>query len=436
MSERMIYGWLSEDERMALRRWAFGCTVLEVGAYEGLSTSQMCMTADHVTTVDTFDGRATGREYDTEEAFHLNMKACGSAHKVFAIKGESGAVLPKLTEKHFGFIFIDGDHSYEYVRKDATLARALLADGGALAFHDYDAGHPGVVQTVNELVADGMYLAEQTNSLVVLKEGPRPERGKPRVAILFPSYNGWFKHAGIPTTRQYNHHLIRNGSSIITTTFNKLLVEVMNADREFTYLAMLHADVVPDAYWLDTMIAELEMNHLDMVSSVIPLKDKETKRGLTSTGLEVVGSQWSVRRLALREIYGWGLPETFRAQDIPGRTDQGLLLNSGCWVMRWDRAWKRGLHFRQQDRIMWNLTERKYGAESSSEDWDWSRQLLSRGCRLGATTKVKLIHDDPEYHNRGPWGEWSRDEDFFREEAIIRAAQCPTPVAEPDHAGV
>jgi hypothetical protein len=280
------------------------------------------------------------------------------------------------------------------------------------------------VQAVDELLADGMYPVEQTNSLVVLREGPKPESRPLKVALLLPSYNGWYMHAGVPISKRYTHKIIKNGSSIISTTFNKMLCEVMNDPEEFDYLAMLHADIVPSMFWLDTLIEELETNRLDIVSAVVPLKDKIVKRGVTSTGLEVIGSQWAVRRLTLKEIYGWELPETFKAADIPDRIpDQGLLLNSGCWVMRWNRAWKRGLHFRQQDRITWSTSEQKYGPESASEDWDWSRQLLARGCRLGATTKVKLIHESPEYHNHGPWGEWDRDEDYFREEAVIAAGR-------------
>lgn len=414
----MIFGWMGEADRMALRRWAFGAKTLEIGCYEGLSTMQIGMTADHITVIDTFDGRATGREQDTEKTFHLNMQATGTIGKIFAIKGESQKVLPKL-EKGFGFIFIDADHSYEAVKADAALCRPLLAEGGILAFHDYDDGHPGVVQVVNELLADGMVAFEQGGNAVALKEGPKPEK-KPRVALLFPSYNGWFMHAGVVPTKNYSQTIIKNGTSIITTTFNKMLCEVMNSKEEFTYLAMLHADIVPDMYWLDTLIQELETNNLDMLSAVVPIKDD---RGLTSTGLEVEATQWAVRRLTGREIFDeWKLPPTFRVEDVPVRQGtQGLLLNSGCWVMRWDRAWKHGLFFRQQDRIAWSLMEQKFGNESASEDWDWSRQLLSRGCRLGATTKVGLYHQDPRFHNRGSWGNWEHDEDFLKEQEKIEA---------------
>lgn len=420
MQERMIYGWMSEPDRMALRRWAFGAKCLEIGCYEGLSTMQICMTADHVTTVDTFDGRATGVERDTEKTFHLNMQACGNAGKILAIKGESSKVLPKL-EKGFGFIFIDGDHSYEAVREDALNCRRLLAEDGILAFHDYDSGHPGVVQVVEELRADGMYAFEQGGNAVALKEGPKPEI-KPRVALLYPSYNGWFMHAGAIPSQRYSQTVIKNGTSIITTTFNKMLCEVLNSKEEFSYLAMIHADIVPDMYFIDTLIEELESNNLDMLSAVVPIKDE---RGLTSTGLEVENTQWAVRRLTMREIYDeWKLPATFRVEDIPVRKgQQGLLLNSGCWVMRWDRKWRQNLFFRQHDRIVWSLSEQKFGNESASEDWDWSRQLLSRGCRLGATTKVGLYHQDPRFTNREAWGGWSHDEDFLREEQKIAEYQ-------------
>ena len=421
MAERTIHGWMAEEERMALRRWAFGAKVLEVGCYEGLSTMQLAMTAQHVTTVDTFDGRATGAPRDTEQEFHLNMQACGSTHKVFPIKGDSKDVLPKL-ERSFDFIFIDGDHSYDAVNADARNARKLLREGGALAFHDCDGLHPGVIQTVAELLEDGMHQVEQNNSLVVLKEGMKPQPPQTRVALLYPTYNGWYMHAGTIPSAKHNHTIVKNGTSIISTTFNRMLCEVLNSKEQFTHLAMLHADIVPDMYWLDTSIDELESNRLDMISAVVPIKNE---RGSTSTGLEVIGTPWAVRRLTMNEVYGWKLPPTFKAEDIPGRQpQQGLLLNTGCWVMRWNVPWIKGLYFRQQDRIAWSLSEQRYGSESASEDWDWCRQLLSRGCRLGATTKVGLYHERPEFHNRGPWGTWKTDEEFFREDEMLRKVQA------------
>jgi hypothetical protein len=50
--------------------------------------------------------------------------------------------------------FIDGDHTYAGVSKDIRNLLPLLEAGGSLCFHDYSSAFPGVVQAVNELVAE------------------------------------------------------------------------------------------------------------------------------------------------------------------------------------------------------------------------------------------------------------------------------------------
>lgn len=426
-----VRGWQTEAERMALRRWAFGLQVLEIGAFEGLSTLQMAMTATHVTTIDTFDGRGTVHQAtDTAATFLANVKATGLGHKILPIRGESAKVMEKL-EQVFDLIYIDGSHDYESVKADVDGARKILKPGGLLAFHDYDQNHPGVQRVVDSLREDGFYCVDQANTAVLLKHGVS-QRKPVNVAVLFPSYNGWFMHAGVQTSAwnkasgstYCNHTIFKprgGGSSVLTSCFNKMTCEAMNA-RElegFTHLAMIHADINPDPCWLDVLVEELEVGRFDMVSAVIPIKDF---KGLTSTGLSTPAGRWAVRRLTMREVFE--LPETFTAQDVPWRTEEeSLLLNSGCFVMRFDRPWFAGLHWRQQDRIVKVLTTGQFGNESQSEDWDWSRQLIDRGCRLAATRKVGLFHERPEFHNRAAWGEWEIDRDFMAEEKIIQESR-------------
>ena len=55
-------------------------------------------------------------------------------------------------ERKFDIIFIDGDHSYEGVKKDIAVWKNRVNPGGIIAGHDYS-NHPskaGVVKAVNE----------------------------------------------------------------------------------------------------------------------------------------------------------------------------------------------------------------------------------------------------------------------------------------------
>jgi predicted O-methyltransferase YrrM len=57
-----------------------------------------------------------------------------------------------ITEEDFDFIYIDGDHSYDYVKEDIEIWYPKVRDGGILCGHDYNNQWEGVVQAVDEFV--------------------------------------------------------------------------------------------------------------------------------------------------------------------------------------------------------------------------------------------------------------------------------------------
>ena len=87
--------------------------------------------------------------------------------------------------------------------------------------------------------------------------------------------------------------------------------------------------------------------------------------------------------------------------------------------MKIDNAWASSLFFRQQDTIVWSLADQKFAPQSISEDWDFSRQMHSRGCQIAATRKVRLFHDRPEFHNHSVWGEWETDMAYHETEKTV-----------------
>ena len=67
--------------------------------------------------------------------------------------GDSAAFdyLAALGEKRVDFAFIDGSHSYEYVKSDTVRVFELLAPGATVLWHDYQPFWTGVCQFLNEL---------------------------------------------------------------------------------------------------------------------------------------------------------------------------------------------------------------------------------------------------------------------------------------------
>ena len=237
-----------------------------------------------------------------------------------------------------------------------------------------------------------------------------------------------------PTRRDIDRMPLRKSTSLAIRCFNLLLCDALNARRQYpvTHLAMLHDDICPDPYWLDTLMDELDGAGADLVSAVVPIKNGA---GCTSTAVDMNGAPWVVRRLTMTEVFN--LPETFTLEDIPWRQPESqLLVNSGLWVCRLDADWVTEqfplanpegvarpveLAFRDHTRIV-QLPDGEYVAEDISEDWDWSRQLNNLGLKLAATRKVGLYHERHEFHNRASWGAWATDEGY---------AQCLQRLGEP-----
>jgi hypothetical protein len=87
-------------------------------------------------------------------------------------EGDSSSWLAKFPDSYFDFIYIDGDHSYQGVKKDVQAGKSKVKDDGFLIFNDYTYWSPaecvvyGIVQAVNELCLEEnwemIYFALQT----------------------------------------------------------------------------------------------------------------------------------------------------------------------------------------------------------------------------------------------------------------------------------
>lgn len=198
--------------------------------------------------------------------------------------------------------------------------------------------------------------------------------------------------------------------SLLAANFNKLWCAALNIVHNggrVDYFAMLHDDIGADDGWLDKLIDELEANDLDVLGVAVPIKDS---RGMTSMALAGDDDWMPYCRLSMHDVYD--LPETFTSDDI-GRP---LLLNTGCWVCRFDKAWADKVHFTINDRIVFNRAADAYQSQTEPEDWCFSRQLHEIGAegsetdglrplRIGATRKIAVTHrGEMDFHNVQAWG--------------------------------
>jgi len=201
--------------------------------------------------------------------------------------------------------------------------------------------------------------------------------------------------------------------SLLAANFNGLWCSALtqkHRGRDIKYFAMLHDDIGPDDFWLDTLVAELEEKQLDILGVVVPIKDT---RGVTSIAVDG-DTNWKPKfRLTQKEVHS--LSETFTSEDVGGP----LLLNTGCWVCRFDSDWVRKVHFTINDRIVFNTATDRYENEVESEDWFFSRLCHELGLRVGATRKVAVMHrGSMDFSNKNQWGQKF-------DEAMVTESQLP-----------
>ena len=138
--------------------------ILEVGSWAGGSLIAWDKAADHqciLTVVDQWKPYYLGPPRNTsddpayvmdqactsgdiEALFLSNIKAAGISDRVTLIKGDSRNILPKLLPFVYDIIFIDGDHSYEFINADIENAKRLIRVGGVVCGDDLARQLPSV----------------------------------------------------------------------------------------------------------------------------------------------------------------------------------------------------------------------------------------------------------------------------------------------------
>ena len=161
--------------RTQLRRRSTPLRFIEIGSYAGASLQLVARALGRTTRA--FQGFAV--EPGGQPGFDKVVEQLGgSVVHVKALSHEAVPLLRHLFKRdgHFAeFIFVDGDHSYEGVKRDIRDYFPLLLPGGVMAFHDYlpaltpenrdavlfphDGNEPGIRQACAELMEQTYHCA-------------------------------------------------------------------------------------------------------------------------------------------------------------------------------------------------------------------------------------------------------------------------------------
>jgi hypothetical protein len=196
---------------------------------------------------------------------------------------------------------------------------------------------------------------------------------------------------------------IKCNSSLLPTSFNEGLAYALSL-RDIgraTHFAMVHSDILAERGWLDTLWSEMWINHADVVSTLVPIKNDS---GRTSTAIGDANDPWKVKRCIYLEE-AKALPETFGPESVC-KEGEVLLVNTGCWLADLRRPWWDNFAFNLHSRIIKDevtynlndgvlepLNEIGYHVETRSEDWEMSQHLAKAGARVMVTRRVKLKHE-------------------------------------------
>lgn len=156
---KSIIGWMSDAELEVLAKFAKESkSIFEIGCYFGRSTRALLdNTSGKVHAIDSWDVQnyvGNGNPaYDsnmiTYNVFICNLYDHYKSGKLVIHPYNWEDFIPKCQSD---FIFIDGDHKYEAVKRDIRKAFEYLKAGGILAGHDFD--WPGVQKAVGEEVGE------------------------------------------------------------------------------------------------------------------------------------------------------------------------------------------------------------------------------------------------------------------------------------------
>jgi predicted O-methyltransferase YrrM len=165
-----IHGWMSKEHLRWLAEHAVQCdVVIEVGVWKGRSTKVLALARKVVYAVDHWMGPKDDVPalYEVKTRgpdalygdFIKNLSPEIESRKVAVIRAESGeaakivAQTLSVARTMADMVFIDGDHSYEAVKRDIAIWSSLVRQSGIIAGHDYDLENPaGVVKAVKEML--------------------------------------------------------------------------------------------------------------------------------------------------------------------------------------------------------------------------------------------------------------------------------------------
>jgi predicted O-methyltransferase YrrM len=130
-------------------------TMIEIGSYAGESTEIFAQNFKQVIAIDPFQNDydpndITCNYMDLTDVYYNFISVIENYENITHIRKTSDDAIEDLKNHKVDFIYIDGLHTYEQVKKDIANYKNLLKENGFISGHDYHEVWKGVVNAINE----------------------------------------------------------------------------------------------------------------------------------------------------------------------------------------------------------------------------------------------------------------------------------------------
>jgi len=155
-------------------------TYLEIGSYLGGSIQPHLLDSacERIFSIDKRpesqpDERGLAYTYRNNSTARMleNLSAVAPTEKIRTIDGSTSEIDPSVIDRPVDVCFIDGEHTDEAVVADFNFCRKVLADSGAIIFHDATITYNGIDRCIKLLNESGVsYRAYSLPSIVFVIE--------------------------------------------------------------------------------------------------------------------------------------------------------------------------------------------------------------------------------------------------------------------------
>jgi predicted O-methyltransferase YrrM len=130
-------------------------SMIEIGSYTGESTRIFASYFGEVVSIDPFENDydvndAACHHADFNDVYNKFLENMQSFDNVTNIRKKSDDAITDLIEKKYDFVYIDGMHTYDQVKKDIINYKDLIKPGGFIGGHDYSGYWLDVIKAVDE----------------------------------------------------------------------------------------------------------------------------------------------------------------------------------------------------------------------------------------------------------------------------------------------